>query len=68
MLGLLEQFGFDAINPKIDATADKVLAMTFGAGRTQAHAVEALQSFLGNLRQDAPFVILRDASISSRHE
>jgi hypothetical protein len=68
MLGLIEQFGFDAINPKIDATADKVLAMAFGVGRTQAHAVEALQSFLGNLRQDAPFVILRDASISSRHE
>ncbi|MFY9259077.1 MAG: hypothetical protein WAO71_01065 [Gallionella sp.] len=68
MLGLIEQVGFDAINPKIDAMADKVLAMAFGVGRTQAHTVEALQSFLGNLRQDAPFVILRDGSISSRHE
>lgn len=65
MLGLIEQFGFDVINPKVDATADKVLATAFGAGKSQANAVEALQYYLGDLRQHAPFVILRSTPISS---
>jgi hypothetical protein len=58
MLGLIDQFGFAAINAKATrgATADGVLGMSFGAKRSQAHAVEALTSYLADVRADAGFV------------
>jgi hypothetical protein len=58
MLGLIAQFGFDAINTKASrgAAADGVLSMGFGLKRTQAHALEALSSYLAGLRTGAPFI------------
>lgn len=59
MLELIRQFGFDAINSKIVPEADGVFKLAFGAGRTKAHVIEALQSYLGELRSVSPFVIAR---------
>jgi hypothetical protein len=58
MLGLIDQFGFAAINAKATrgATADGVLGMSFGAKRSQAHTVEALTSYLDGVRASAAFV------------
>ena len=58
MLGLIEQFGFAAINFKATrgAKADGVLGISFGAKRPEAHAVEALTSYLAGVRADAAFV------------
>jgi hypothetical protein len=58
MLGLIDQFGFAAINAKAirGATADGVLGMSFGTKRSQAHAVEALTSYLDGVRAEAAFV------------
>ena len=58
MLGLIEQFGFNAINVKAarGLKADGVLGMSFGGKRTQAHAEDALRSYLNEVRATAPFV------------
>jgi hypothetical protein len=58
MLGLINQFGFAAINAKAirGVTADIVLHMSFGAKRPEAHAVEALTSYLADVQSDARFV------------
>ncbi len=58
MLGLIDQFGFAAINAKAirGATADAVLGMSFGAKRSEAHAVAALGSYLDGVRAEAAFV------------
>jgi hypothetical protein len=58
MLGMISAFGFDAINAKVlpGLKHDGVLGLSFGARRTQAHATEALKSYLGAVRADAPFV------------
>jgi hypothetical protein len=58
MLGLIDQFGFAAINAKATrgATADVVLNMSFGAKRPEAHAVEALTSYLADVQAGAKFV------------
>lgn len=61
MLGLIDQFGFAAINAKAirGATADGVLGMSFGAKRSEAHAVAALGSYLAGVRADAGFVAFK---------
>ncbi len=59
MLELIRLSGFDHINSKIVPEADGVFRLVFGAGRTQAHANMALQSYLGELRRVSPFVIAR---------
>jgi len=59
MLELIKLSGFDHINSKIVPEADGVFRLAFGAGRTQANAIEALQSYLGALRRTSPFVMVR---------
>ena len=61
ILGLIECYGFDAINNKIlpNRVVDKVLGVAFGIGRNESHAIEALSSNLNSLRNEAAFVILR---------
>jgi hypothetical protein len=59
MLELIRLYGFDTINSKIVPEADGLFRLVFGAGRTQEHANEALQSYLGELRRQSPFVISR---------
>lgn len=61
MLGLIDKFGFAAINAKAirGLTADGVLSMTFGGMRTQTHAVEALSSYLADVRAYAAFVVVK---------
>lgn len=58
MLGLINRFGFAAINAKATrgVTADMVLNMSFGTKRQEAHAVEALTSYLAGVQADARFV------------
>lgn len=58
MLGLIDQFGFAAINSKAirGLAADGVLNMSFGHQRTQAHALEALGSYLSAVQATAAFV------------
>lgn len=58
MLGLINLFGFAAVNAKAirGATADIVLNMSFGAKRPEAHAVAALTSYLDGVRALAVFV------------
>lgn len=59
MLELIRLFGFDYINGKIVLEADGLFRLAFGAGRTQEHVNEALQSYLGEVRRLSPFVISR---------
>lgn len=61
MLGLIERFGFDEVNAKVTQgiEADGVFKLAFGANRAKPHAVDALTSYLGVLRQSAPFVVER---------
>lgn len=58
MLGLIDRFGFAAINSKAirGLAADGVLNMSFGHKRTQAHAVDALGSYLAAVQATATFV------------
>ncbi len=58
MLGLIGQLGFSAVNAKVVAgrPSDGVLSMSFGAQRNEAHAREALNSYLDAVRVEAPFV------------
>jgi hypothetical protein len=56
MLELINKFGYDNINSKVCLDADGVFRLTFGAGRTQEHAMEALQSFLHDLRSVSLFI------------
>lgn len=57
MLELIRQSGFETINTKVRVEVDGVFRLVFGTGRTQEHAIEALQSFLGDLRKASPFVM-----------
>lgn len=58
MLGLIDQFGFPTINAKATrgVKSDKVIALSFGNSRSQAHAVVALNSYLTALQGSAAFV------------
>ena len=58
MLGLIKQFGFNAINIKATRgmKSDGVLGMSFGGKRTPVHAEDALRSYLDAVRATAPFV------------
>lgn len=61
ILGLIECYGFDAVNNKIlpNREVDGVFKLAFGTGRNEAHALEALRSNLNNLRNEASFVNMR---------
>lgn len=59
LLGLIETCGFDKINCKILPEADGVFRLAFGEGRSEVHVIEALQSYLRDLRQTSAFVIER---------
>ena len=56
MLGLVEKFGFSAINTKVCASeiGDGVLKMAFG--RDENHAKDALKSYLLDLKESASFI------------
>lgn len=56
MLGLIEKFGFDAVNDKVKVikNIDSVLKMTFG--RSEAHALEALASYVAAIKAEATFL------------
>ena len=58
MLGLIDKFGFATINEKVigGLATDGVLRLSFGSGRTQSHAVEALNSYLSEVKTFASFV------------
>lgn len=60
LLEFIKLYGFDKINSKVSPDADGVFKLAFGADRTPAHAIEALQSYLGDLRRTSTFVIKRE--------
>lgn len=61
MLGLIDKFGFGAINAKAirGLKSDGVLNMSFGSKRTQAHATAALSSYLADVKALATFVAVK---------
>jgi hypothetical protein len=61
MLGLIDRFGFDAINTKVirGRDFDGFFRLAFGPERDQDHTTSALKSYLASLRNDAPFVVER---------
>lgn len=63
ILGLIALYGFDVINNKIlpNKVVDGVFKFAFGLGRSDVHAIEALSSNLNSLRNEASFVVLRQA-------
>lgn len=58
MLGLMDRFGHAAINAKasLGVESDKVLKMTFGPARSEAHAREVLGVYLDELKNQASFI------------
>lgn len=58
MLGLMDLFGHAAINAKacLGVDSDKVLKMTFGLDRNEAHARAVLEAYLKDLTDEASFV------------
>lgn len=58
MLGLIDRFGFDAINAKViqGIEVDGLFRLAFGRHRNCDHAREAITSYLDGLRQEAQFV------------
>lgn len=58
MLGLMDHFGHPAINAKasLGVDSDKVLKMTFGPTRNEAHAREVLGVYLEELKNQASFI------------
>lgn len=61
MLGLIGQFGFEAVNKKVSRCLkiDTVLSVAFGEKRTEGNAISALTSYLADLRRTAPFIVQR---------
>ena len=57
-LGLMDLFGHAAINAKasLGVDSDKVLKMTFGLDRNEAHAREVLEAYLKDLADEASFI------------
>lgn len=58
LLGLIGKFGFSHVNAKASTAVqfDGLLCLTFGPTRNEAHALGALNSYLSDLKQSAPFV------------
>ncbi|PUE21172.1 MULTISPECIES: hypothetical protein [unclassified Limnohabitans] len=58
MLGLMDHFGYLVINDKasLGVDSDKVLKMTFGPARSEAHAREVLSVYLEELKNQASFI------------
>lgn len=58
MLGLMDRFGHETINAKasLGVESDKVLKMTFGPTRNEAHAREVLTAYLKEVTDAAQFV------------
>lgn len=58
MLGLIDTFGFVAINAKVvrGIKSDTVLQSSFGVKTQEANAKEALAYYLNDVRRDAPFL------------
>ena len=58
LLGLIEKFRFSHINVKASSAVqfDGLLRLAFGPTRNEAHALDALNSYLSDLKQGAPFV------------
>ena len=58
MLGLMDHFGYPVINGKasLGVDSDKVLKMTFGPARSEAHAREVLGVYLKELQDDVNFM------------
>lgn len=58
MLGLMDRFGHAVINAKasLGVDSDKVLKMTFGPARSEAHAREVLDAYLREITDIASFV------------
>jgi hypothetical protein len=58
VLGLIERFGYSAINAKISpaVAVDKALKACFGETRTESHARQGLESYIADLQRQAPFV------------
>ncbi len=58
MLGLIDRFGHAEINAKasLGVDSDKVLKMTFGPARGEAHAREVLSAYLKEVTDIASFV------------
>ena len=58
MLGLMDHFGHEVINAKasLGVESDKVLKMTFGPARSEAHAREVLTAYLKDVTDTANFV------------
>lgn len=59
MIGLINHFGFEPINNKVVnyLEVDGVFKQAFG--RSESHALDALNSYLNNLRSEAPFIKIR---------
>ena len=60
LLGLHHQIGFAALRDKVllGLDSDKVLGMTFGAHRDEAHMQASLGSYIKDIQSYAPFVSL----------
>jgi hypothetical protein len=60
LLGLAESIGFDALSDKVllGLDSDKVLGMTFGTYRDEAHMHASLGSYIEDIQRYAPFVSL----------
>lgn len=58
MLGLIQKFGFDAINASVirGLKSDVVLQASFGTKKLEAHCKEILTSYLDDVRRDASFL------------
>jgi hypothetical protein len=58
MLGLMDRFGHETINAKasLGVDSDKVLKMTFGPARNEAHARDVLTAYLKEVTDAAHFV------------
>jgi len=58
MLGLIDHFGHAEVNAKasLGVDSDKVLKMTFGPARSEAHAREVLSAYLKEITDIASFL------------
>lgn len=58
LLGLHHEMGFEALRDKVllGLDSDKVLGMTFGAYRDEAHMHASLKSYIQDIQNYAPFV------------
>lgn len=60
VLQMIEKYGFHEIGPRCTKgrDGDGVLAMAFGPGRNEAHAVECLSSYITSLKSNSGWILV----------